>query len=116
MPRASVGESKDISTARERVHRAFKTATSRGAVAPFCCMLDGKHPCGVLCDELTAATSPTAVADAVFSALAGLDKYVSLNCWREDGVGEYVVTAKSVHEFVVETRKLLAGLTDRGGR
>ena len=43
------------SAAREMVHLAFKTATSRGGVAPFCCMLDGTHPCGVLCDTLTAA-------------------------------------------------------------
>jgi hypothetical protein len=44
--------------AREMVHKAFKTTTSRGEVAPFCCMLDGTHPCGVLCDTLTAAIEP----------------------------------------------------------
>lgn len=55
MRRISAGESKDISTERAIVHRAFMTTTSRGGVAPFCGRPDGKHPCGVLCDTLTDA-------------------------------------------------------------
>lgn len=42
-------------SAREQVHKAFRTAVSRGQVAPFCYALKPPGPCGELCELLTAA-------------------------------------------------------------
>jgi len=66
--RLTAREPDEPGSAREAVHKAFRTTVSRGGVAPFCYAMKPPGPCGELCNLLTAALDARSHTDELREA------------------------------------------------